>query len=76
MTATLTFNLDEVDDAMSHMRCVKSLNMALFIWEFAGKLRDIVDTSEDGKYIDEVLVWDAWSECLEKNGIKLDEIII
>jgi hypothetical protein len=33
--ATLTFDLDDFDDRLEHLRCVKSLDMALVIWELA-----------------------------------------
>jgi hypothetical protein len=49
--------------------------MALAMYEFAESLRGIVDTSEDGKWIDEDVVWKAWGEVLEKRGISLDELI-
>ena len=75
MRATLTFNLVDPDDCMAHMRCVKSLDMALAMWEFSVKLRSIVNTSEDGKWIDEDLVWKAWSETLEDHNINLDKLI-
>ena len=75
MKATLQFNLDDEDDRMAHFRCVKSLDMALAMYEFAGSLRGIVDTSEDGKLIDEEVVWKAWEHALEKHGISFDELI-
>jgi hypothetical protein len=75
MKATLQFNLEDEDDRMAHFRCVKSLDMALAMYEFAESLRGIVDTSEDGKWIDEDVVWKAWGEVLEKRGISLDELI-
>ncbi len=53
MKATLTFNMSDLDDEMDHRRCMKSLDMALFIFDFSNKMRRLVDTSEDGKYIDE-----------------------
>ena len=33
MKAVLEFELDNPDDKMAHLRCVKSLDMALFIWD-------------------------------------------
>jgi hypothetical protein len=33
MKAILEFNLDNHEDKMYHKRCVKSLDMASFIWE-------------------------------------------
>jgi hypothetical protein len=75
MKATLSFNLDDEQDAQAHMRCVKALDMALAMWTFAGRLRDVVDTSEDGKYIDEEVVWKKWGETMEEYGIRFDELI-
>jgi hypothetical protein len=76
MRATLLFDLDEQEDRMSHLRAIKGLDMALAMWNFAGKLRHIVDASEDGKYIDEDLVWKAWQECLEEYDINFDRLLI
>lgn len=75
MRATLLFDLDEQEDRMSHLRCIKSLDMALAMWTFSGKFRNIVDTSEDGKYIDEDLVWKAWDESLTEFDINLDNLV-
>ncbi len=65
------FDLDEPEDKASHLRCTKSLDMALAMDCFTRKLRNIVDTSDDGKWIDERLVWDAWEESLEEYNINL-----
>ena len=39
MKATLTFNLDDIDDRLAHYRCIKSLDMALALWEFDKYIR-------------------------------------
>lgn len=75
MRAVLHFNLDEPEDAMAHLRCVKSLDMALALWEMSGKIREILDTSEDGKYIDADLIWNAWNEIMEDHHINLHKLI-
>jgi hypothetical protein len=75
MRAVLMFDLDEPEDQMSHLRCTKSLDMALAMWTFVGKLRYIVDTSEDGKYIDEALVWNAWEEATSEYGIQIESLV-
>jgi hypothetical protein len=75
MRAVLKFDLDEQSDSMAHLRAIKSLDMALAMWDFSGKLRHIVDASEDGKYIDEDLVWKAWHECLEEYDIHFDKLL-
>jgi hypothetical protein len=76
MTAILKFNLNDPDDNMAHQRCIKSLDMALALWDFSGKLRQIVDTSEDGKWIDEDVVWRAWNEILEEHNLNINNLIM
>jgi len=76
MKATLSFDLDDADDALNHYRCVKSLDMALFIWDFSNKLRRLEETSEDGKYIDEAHIWEVWNELISSHDINIDRIII
>lgn len=75
MKALLRFDLDDSDDVMAHNRCVKALDMALAMWAFSGRLRRIVDESEDGKYIDEDLVSKAWEQSLEEYEINLNTLI-
>lgn len=76
MRATLSFNLDIIDDEMDHRRCMKSLDMALFIFDFANKIKRLEDTSEDGKYIDEEHLWKAWNESLEAYDINIDRLLV
>lgn len=76
MKATLSFNLDNIDDEMDHRRCMKGLDMALFIFDFSNKIRRLIDTSEDGKYIDEEHLWQAWNETLEAYDINIDRLIV
>ena len=75
MKAKLEFDLNDSDDMMAHMRCVKSLDMALAMWEFHSAFHKICDESEDGKHIDEKLVREAWSDILYKYGVNLDSLI-
>ena len=76
MKATLSFNLDYIDDEMDHRRCMKSLDMALFIFDFSCKIKRLVDTSEDGKHIDEAHIWEKWNETLEAYDINIDRLIV
>lgn len=76
MKATLTFNMSDLDDEMDYRRCMKSLDMALFIFDFSCKMKRLVDTSEDGKYIDEQHLWKAWNESLEAYDINIDRLVV
>jgi hypothetical protein len=74
MKAKLTFDLNEPEDIMAHLRCVKATDMALAIWTFTGKLRKLVDASED-EYLDEKYVWEAWQEALDEYDISIENLI-
>jgi hypothetical protein len=76
MKATLSFDLNDVDDALDHFRCVKSLDMALFIWDFTQKLKRLEDTSEDGKYIDQAHIWEDYHETMQAYDLNLDKLIV
>jgi len=78
-TATLNFDLNDPDDNMAFMRCAKSTDMALALWEFANNTkksfqRDL-DESDDKSYelIDKV--YERFWEILNDRGIKLDDLI-
>lgn len=76
MKAVLQFNLDDADDRVAHLRCVKSLDIALAMWDFASKIRTLVDTSEDGVHIKEEYLWQAWQDVLHEHDINLDKLIV
>lgn len=59
MKAKLEFDLEDLDDVMSHLRCVKSLDMALALFKIQGVIRSKWDydneeiKSEIGKIFQE-----------------------
>lgn len=71
MKATISFDLDDAQDAMAHFRCVKALDMALAMWTFSGRLRRLVD---EERSVD--AFWEEWEDTLGEYGIKMDEILI
>ena len=75
MKAVLQFNLDNYDDAVEHLLCIKASDMALALWEFSQALSRICDESEDGKHIDEALVRKAFFDILEEKDISLDKLV-
>jgi len=78
-TATLNFDLNDPDDNMAFMRCAKSTDMALALWEFAYNTKKSfqreLDESDDKSYelIDKV--YERFWEILNDKGIKLDDLI-
>ena len=48
MKAKLEFDLDDVDDRMAHLRCVKATDMAMVLWEMTMNMRKRVTSGYDG----------------------------
>ena len=74
MTATLTFNLDDEQDAMAHFRCVKALDMALALWTLLARLRALEEVSESDMVNGEAML-NICQEVMEEHGIVMDELI-
>jgi hypothetical protein len=45
--AILKYDLTDVDDRMSHMRAVKSLDMMMVLWDFDQELRSLTKYAPD-----------------------------
>jgi hypothetical protein len=75
MKATLEFNLDNPEDRMAHLRCVKATDMAGALWRIMQLQRTIEKT--DDQYHDYTLsiTYEAIRGILDDNGINLDELI-
>ena len=78
--AILKYDLNDSDDAMAHMRAVKSLDMALALWDITHNTKKRIEWSLESKELDkyEVLdmVYERIYEILEEHNIKLDDLII
>ena len=78
--AILKYDLNDSDDAMAHMRAVKSLDMALALWDITHNTKKGLEWSMEGKELDkyEVLdiVYEKIYEILEEHNIKMDDLII
>lgn len=77
MKAILEFDLSDQDDAMNHLRCVKSLDVTLSLLEILSLFRqEIKYNEEDPK---RVLILEEMREkmlgVLEGNFVNLDELI-
>ena len=82
MKATLSYNLNDPDDRMAHLRAVKSLDMASALFDITRNLRkkiqnryeDIDNTNND--VFDGIdAVFDEIYNILEDNNIDIDELI-
>ena len=83
--AILKYDLNDTDDAMAHMRAVKSLDMALALWEIKYNTKKAIGYTLEGKDIKgesvsnyDVLdmVYERIYEILDEHNIKMDDLII
>ena len=81
MKATLSYNLNDPDDRMAHLRAVKSLDMASALFEITRNLKKQVER----KYEDDITEYDSFDviqevfdriyEILGENNIDINELI-
>jgi hypothetical protein len=77
MKAILEFDLDEGQDKMAHLRCVKALNMAIVLWDMDQYLRGLIKYGELDDAIHKTLedTRGKLREIMSENSIDLDELI-
>ena len=82
MKAILEFNLDEMEDQMSHLRATKSTDLALALWEIKNNMKYLIENSldDDSGSVDkqyELLdkVQEFINVTLEEHGIILEDLI-
>jgi len=81
-TATLTFDLNEPDDVQAHLRCVKSTDMAIAIWDIVYEIRksterklESQETSTDAEFKLHEKIFEEIYDTLNERGIKIDDLI-
>jgi hypothetical protein len=78
--AILKYDLNDTDDAMAHKRAVKSLDMALALWDITHNTKKSLEWSMEGKEMDKYdaldMVYEKIYEILDEHNIKLDDLII
>jgi hypothetical protein len=78
--AILKYNLNDADDSMAHMRAVKSLDMALALWEITTNTKRNLERQMHEKEIDKYdaldMVYERIYEILDEHNIKIDDLII
>jgi hypothetical protein len=77
--AILKFDLNDPDDVMAHKRAVKSLDMAMALWEITHNTKKGLEWSLEGKDLDKYdaleLVFEKIYEILNDNNFNCDELI-
>ena len=74
-TATVEYDLNNSDDSMAFTRTVKSLDMALVLWEFTTNTKKSLQHNEnlDQETVD--ILFNRMYDLLEKHSINLDELV-
>jgi len=68
MKAKLEFDLEDLDDVISHLRCVKSLDMALTLFKIQSIIRDKWEFSA-------IEMQNQINEAFEEYDINLEDLI-
>ena len=82
MKATLSYNLNDPDDRMAHLRAVKSMDMASALFDITRNLRkkiqnryEDIDNTHNDVFDGIDAVFDEIYNILEDNSIDIDELI-
>lgn len=77
--AILEYDLNDPDDIMAHLRAVKSLDMALVLWEIAHNTKKSINNQIEFDKLDAYTavekVFEKFWEEMSDHGINLDELI-
>jgi hypothetical protein len=78
--AKIEYDLNDVDDRMAHLRAVKSLDMAMALWELTHNTKKGLEWSMEGKEIDKYdaleMIFEKIYEILDEHNIRTDELIL
>jgi hypothetical protein len=77
--AKLEYDLNESDDVMAHKRAVKSLDLALALWDITHNTKKSLEWSMEGKEMDKYdaleMVFEKIHEIISEHNIDLDDLI-
>ena len=72
MKAVLEFNLNERDEAVAHLRCVRNWELA---WALHSVMEEIKKTLREEGVIDGDKLLDSCWEIIRENNLSLDEMV-
>jgi hypothetical protein len=77
--AKIEYDLNEPDDVMAHKRAVKSLDMALVLWDITHNTKKGLEWSMEGKEMDKYdaleMVFEKIYEIMSDHNVSLDDLI-
>lgn len=74
MEAIIKFDLNEPDDRISHLRCIKALDMACALWEIRNMRKELEWMEEQGKLTSEA-VMEKLLEHFDNHNINTEELM-
>lgn len=79
-TATLTFDLNNLDDRYDHLRAVRSADLAVVLFQIINNGKKVIENKMElcddlGPYDTLDLVYEYISEVLNEYGIDIDKFI-
>lgn len=78
--AKIEYDLSDIDDMYAHKRAVKSLDMALALWEITHNTKKGLEWSMEGKEIDKYdaleMVFEKIHEIISDHSVDLDDLIL
>ena len=78
MKAKLEYDLDNPDDKIAHMRCVKATDMALMLWDIKQKIRSKLKYDEklsEAEFHQWEIMQDEFYSIADDYGINLDLLL-
>jgi signal recognition particle GTPase len=78
MKATLTFNLEDPDDKIEHLRCVQSSDLCTAVYDFINNTRKRLTEKalEKGLDVDDAIfmVYEEFAEILGEHNININKL--
>ena len=78
--AKIEYDLNDVDDQYAHKRAIKSLDMALVLWELTHNTKKGLEWSMEGKDMDKYdaleMVFEKIYEIMSEHNVDLDDLIV
>lgn len=77
--AKIEYDLSDVDDMYAHKRAIKSLDMALALWNITHNTKKSLEWSMEGKEMDKYdvleMVYEKIYEIISEHNIDLDDLM-
>jgi len=78
MKATLTFNLEDPDDKIEHLRCVQSSDLCIAVYDFINNTRKRLTEKalEKGLDVDDAIfmVYEEFADILGEHNININKL--